>query len=104
MQDCRIADCAVRTCIPVGCDSALPHCLLRTPYSGSAIGYLAGFWALRDGCPPGRGVENAGLQDCGLRSADLFSCCGLIPPSALPTPHCLLGQRDRVSCGLLGAS
>ena len=32
MQDCRIADCAVRTCIPVECNSAL-----RTAYSALPI-------------------------------------------------------------------
>ena len=76
----------------------IPHSLL-----GSAIGYLAGFWVLCDGCPPGRGIENAGVQDCGLQCGLVF-LWGVIPHFALPTPHCLLRQRDWVSCGLLGAS
>ena len=57
----------------------IPHSLFRQRDRVSC-----GLLGFRDGCPLGRGIENAGLQDCGLRSADLFSCGGVIPHFRIP--------------------
>ena len=106
MPDCRIADCAVRTClvrwIPPSAPALPPHA-----YSGSAIGYLAGFWALCDGCPPGRGIENAGLQDadCAVRTCFPSEVCNSF--SGLRTAYSALpiqaGPLSGILPGLRGA-